>query len=263
MSEINERFELTNGQESPSEQVGMNFTGMFDWTDQDGFVIFQPPQDLDSYTSSREKCPETCVDGSTLAIFQSGASKIVTILNKLTQKDPALQMTANALVFLHFSMPCDVFNIVVDGSSERFSKFYQREVESRLYNFYIRKVHTIWGVIGSKENCNLIWNWHSSYLSSPPQPHPMRMVVYGMLALAASYKGDEIWEEHYFHLARSEIPATDLLFENFIALSLLVMKSPTSPSLMLIYGLGDHSRSQMCQRYVFSLIRKTVSEGLS
>ena len=251
MSEINERVELTNGIESPSEQVGMNLTGMFDWTDQDGFVIFQPPQDLDSYTSSREKCPETCVDSSTGAVFQSGASKIVIILTKLTQKDPALQMTANALVFLHFSIPREVVNIVADGSSERFSKLYRRKAESCLYNFYIWKVHTIWGVIGSKENCNLIWNWHSSYLSSPPQPHPMRMVVYGMLALAASNKGDEIWEEHYFQLAREEIPATDLLFENFIALSLLVKKSPASPFLMLICDLGDRSWSRMCRRYLF------------
>ena len=75
--------------------------------------------------------------------------------------------------------------------------------------------------------------------------------AHGHLQHAHPYKGDKIWEEHYFQIAREEIPATHLLFENFIVLSLLVKKSSISPFLMLICGLDDHSQLQMYQRFLF------------
>jgi len=49
-------------------------------------------------------------------------------------------MTGNALVFIHDNVSCEIVNIVKD---ERFSEIYRDEIESGLYTFYLRDVHTI------------------------------------------------------------------------------------------------------------------------
>lgn len=150
------------------------------------------------------------------------------------EQDSVLQMTANALVFMHNSTSCEVVNIVEDRRSEEFSESYRYEIECQLYTFFTRNVHAIWGVMDSLENCKIAWEWYCSYLTSPSRPLPMIAIVYGQLALAAHWKGDEIWEKHYSRLTRDEIPPGYVGFEAFIALSLLVGTFLNSPFQMLM-----------------------------
>ena len=140
-------------------------------------------------------------------------------------------MTANPLVFKHSSMNCEVVNSVEDGPSEEDDRLeeggpsedvYRIEIESSLYNFYSRNVHTVWGILDAEENCQILWDWCSSYLTCPCWSHPMITVVHGQLALAAHYKGEEIWRQYYSRLCRKEIAPGYITFETFIAFSLLV-----------------------------------------
>jgi|SRR5277367_1486558 len=151
-------------------------------------------------------------------------------------------MTANALVFNYSSMNCEVVNIVEDGPSEEdgtsdeggpSEDVYRIAIESSLYNFYSRNVHTVWGILDTEENCQILWDWYSSYLTSPRRSHPMIAVVHGQLALAAHYKGEEIWRQYYSRLSRKEIAPGYITFETFIALSLLV-ENPKIDFQMLI-----------------------------
>ena len=98
-------------------------------------------------------------------------------------------------------------------------------VESSLYQFFMRNVHPIWGVMDTQENCKIVWDWYRSHFTSTLS-HPMITVVHAQLALAAHYKGDEIWVNYYSQLAREESDPASLQFETFIGLAHLVEEPP-------------------------------------
>ena len=70
------RDEPANEKRGRSEPIDISPT-RFEWTDDDGFVVFETPDNLEACHSRPEPSPQQCVDGSTKAIFQSGTSKII------------------------------------------------------------------------------------------------------------------------------------------------------------------------------------------
>jgi hypothetical protein len=143
-------------------------------------------------------------------------------------------MIANTLVFLHHSAPRELVNIVEDGQPDRLMESLSGPClqESHLFGFFVEDVHHIWEIMPNKDICERLWKWFRSYVTSPKVlhlHHPMVVVVHALCALSAGYIGDEVSEQRYFRLARSEIPLHNesrLTLDFFIALSLLVRLHP-------------------------------------
>jgi len=58
-------------------------------------------------------------------------------------------------------------------------------------------------------------------------------MIHSQLVLAASFKNDEICEQHYFRLARENISSTSEKFDAFIIFTLLIERLSYSPLQML------------------------------
>lgn len=99
-----------------------------------------------------------------------------------------------------------------------------------LFQCYTVEVQREWGILGPKENFTKIWMWFSAYRASRSQQrHSMLSVVHAQFSLAASYRGNDPLSRYYLDIAQEEIEIMHSKFEYFVALILMVRRSPTLP----------------------------------
>ena len=94
-----------------------------DWTDSDGFVLFEVPDCLAESSESAGAWPNKCFDIGTKTFFDSGISRFSSLSESASDsKDPAVQMIANTLTFKFQSIVCDMVGIVEDRPKDPPSK---------------------------------------------------------------------------------------------------------------------------------------------